>query len=279
MIVVVGDVIADIAVRPTGPIAHGTDTPSAIAVRRGGSAANVAVSLAGLGSPVRFVGAVGNDPFGDLLVIELQSAGVEAIVSRSVKPTGTIVVLIDHDGERSFLTQRGAGNDVTADESVLHGATWLHVPAYCLSADPLRTTATALLQLARERGVSTSIDCSSVSLIEEVGAEAFLGWVHDVQPTVVFANEQEGTALDVRESGLDSIVVVKHGANPVELMEPGREPQEFAVEPVDNVVDTTGAGDAFAAGFINAFQQRHGATGSVLAAVSVARSHLLARGM
>jgi sugar/nucleoside kinase (ribokinase family) len=275
IVVVVGDVIADIAVRPAGPIARGTDTPSSIVVRQGGSAANVAVGVARLGGAVRFVGAVGSDAFGDLVVGELQRSGVETAITRSSRPTGTIVVLIDHDGERSFLTQRGACDDLEVDESVLDGARWLHVPAYCLSSAVTRASCSELLQTAHHRGIGSSIDCSSVSLIDAVGRDAFVGWLSGTGAMVVFANELESDALSLAERcDLGAMIkVIKRGAGPVTVIN-GDDVQNFDVEPIAKVSDTTGAGDVFAAGFLHATVHGHDSADSARAAIAAARSFL-----
>jgi sugar/nucleoside kinase (ribokinase family) len=166
----VGDLAEDVVVWLPGPLRMGTDTPGVrVERRRGGSAANVAVFAAGSGTPSRFAGRVGDDALGDRLVAELVEAGVDAAVQRGGR-TGSVVVLVAPDGERSMLPDRGGAVDLERlDPAVLDGCSWLHLPAYSLLVEPIGRACTELAAEAHRRGVRVSVDASSAALLERVG--------------------------------------------------------------------------------------------------------------
>ncbi|MFO7699205.1 MAG: PfkB family carbohydrate kinase, partial [Acidimicrobiia bacterium] len=168
-----GDLVEDIAVhRPSG-LARGADTDVEIHRRQGGSAANVAVAAATSGIPVRFIGSVGEDAVGAALGADLERAGVEACLQRRGR-TGTIVVLIEPDGDRTMLRDRGAAADLDGLPSPgLTGVTWLHVPAYSLVEGSVAAVALDAFRLARSASIPTSLDVSSTSIIEDAGLDAF----------------------------------------------------------------------------------------------------------
>ena len=253
MIVCLGDLLEDVVVWMAAPITVGTDTPATIVRRRGGSASNVAAFVAQIGGRSRFLGTVGQDPLGEQLVRQLGETGADVSASRRGR-TGSIIVMVSADGERSFLTDRGSSSEVDPiHSSEWETATWFHVPAYGLARDPLATVATNALLEARHAGVGISVDCSSVALLLDYGIERFHAWLDLVDPDVVFANEQEAAVLELPDRWQRSaIVVVKHGPKPVELV--GRDGSRtlVSVPAVAEVLDATGAGDAFAAAFLHA---------------------------
>ena len=251
MIVCLGDLVEDVVVWLRGPIAAGTDTPSRVTRCRGGSAANVAAFVAQSGGASRFIGTVGDDPLGRQLVAQLSDLGMDVVVQHRGR-TGSIVVLVAADGERSFLTDRGSSSDVDpVPPAALENAHWLHVPAYCLAHEPLATVATNALASAQSLGVQLSVDCSSTALLETFGPERFLSWLAEVAPDVVFANEAEAVLLSLHQRWAGpGLLVIKHGPAPVELILGNGSVTQVPVEPVATVHDATGAGDAFAAGFL-----------------------------
>jgi sugar/nucleoside kinase (ribokinase family) len=109
VVIVVGDVIVDVVVRPLGPFNRGSDTPSRIALTPGGSASNQAVALAAAGAQVHLVGVVGDDDLGRAAARALVLAGVQAHLRVALgHQTGVVVAVVDASGQRSMLTDRGA---------------------------------------------------------------------------------------------------------------------------------------------------------------------------
>lgn len=261
-VVVVGDVMTDVVTRHAGPIAPGSDTPAKIGVHGGGSAANVAAWLADLDVPVTFIGKVGADAFGDAAVAELRDAGVRVVVAVDAEaPTGTCVVLVGPDGERTFLPDRGANatfspRDLAAlPDDLFRPGRHLHLSSYLLLAASSRAAGLEVLARARAARMTVSVDPASAAPLALVGATEFLGWTRGAQ--LMFANAEEATVLtgrtDPREAAAALAedyreVVVKCGAAG-SVWHGGFLAASAAAERV-LAVDTTGAGDAFAAGFL-----------------------------
>ncbi len=265
MIVVVGDVITDLIVRPREPIAAASDTRAAIAVRPGGSGANTAAWLAvqraeGLDLNVHFVGRVGRDPFGVYHDGELRRHGVTphlAIDER--RSTGTIVALVDATGERAMLTDRGANLGLQREDlprDLFRPGANLHLSGYTLFEPETRDAALTALAWARERGITISVDPSSASLLAAVGPAHFLQWTRGAD--LCFPNLDEGRILS-GETDPEAIaralsawygaVVLTMGATGALWARAGEPLLMRAAEQVE-VIDSTGAGDAFCAGFL-----------------------------
>lgn len=237
-----------------GPIQEASDTDAVVLHRQGGSAANVAVAAARGGHAARFIGQVGADRTGDHLVAELQAAGAD-VAGRRGGRTGTVVALVDPTGERSMLSDRGSSAELhPADPSWLDGLHTLHVPVYSLVVEPLATTARSLIETAHERGLRVSIDASSVSVMEGFGVDRIAEMLGALRPAVLLANADEAQCLGERRlRAIDAgLLVVKHGRDPAVVSGRDGSRTEVPVPPVEGVNDTTGAGDAFAAGLLAA---------------------------
>jgi sugar/nucleoside kinase (ribokinase family) len=251
-LVCIGDLVEDVVVWSAGTPRSGTDNPARIQRVRGGAASNVAVFASSLGNSVRFVGRVGDDPAGEALVRELVEAGVDPKVQRQGR-TGTIVILVDTAGERTMFPDRAAAAELTeVPDSWISGAEAYHLSAYSLTG-PSWPVLCQASKIARAGGAILTIDAASVALIDSVGPAAFRALIRTLQPTYVFANRVEADIGSLRELvSPDTTVVVKNGRDPTEILAAGNKSATVRPAPVDEVRDTTGAGDAFAAGFLAA---------------------------
>jgi sugar/nucleoside kinase (ribokinase family) len=274
MLVVIGDLVADLIVLGATALERGTDNPAEVRLMRGGSAANVAVAAAPR-HPTRFIGRVGDDTLARALVGELEAAGVDVTVQHDGR-TGCIVVLVDAVGERTMITDRGAAAALDAIEPALTAdADWVHLPLYGFASPGSRRAVTDAATRAAADGARVSLDLSSVATLRELGREELARLLDELRPAVVFANEDE--ARTVAELGLavPGVYVVKRGPAPVLIAADGSS-IEVPIEPVDDVLDSTGAGDAFAAGYIvaaldGADPRESARAGSVLAMSALRR--------
>ncbi|MGH3015638.1 MAG: carbohydrate kinase family protein [Gaiellaceae bacterium] len=244
MICTLGDLLLDVVVRLESPIAEDTDTYGRTRVGAGGQAANVAAWAAALDGRARFVGKRARDPVGRLLVDELRGRGVEVAGPEVESGTGTVVSVATPDGARTMLSDRGVSTDFRPEElepSWLEGCEWLHLPGYSLVAPPLREAALAAAGLSPR----VSVDLSSTAAIEAAGVMRFRAAVAEARPEVVFANEAEAALVGDVEA---RTVAVKRGARGCVVRSSDGDVELAALDA--EVVDSTGAGDAFAAGFL-----------------------------
>jgi len=250
VICTLGDVLLDVVVRTPGGLAAGADTPVETRLATGGQAANVAAWVVELGGSARCVAKRADDPSGELARTLLEARGVELSGPVVAGSTGVVVALVGDDGERTMATDRGVSTELRADELEprwLDGCEWLHLSGYALLAEPIAEAALAGARLARVRGTRVAVDLSSWSAIRAYGAERFRANLDAAAPDVVFANEPEwemvGGAYALAETA-----VVKRGSRGVEVRTAAGVEQH---DPAGaDVVDTTGAGDALAAGFL-----------------------------
>jgi len=275
----VGDLVVDIVVHLDRDPQRGTDTPAAIVHRRGGSAANVAVGVAAAGATGRFVGQVGDDEIGSMLITSLTESGVDSrVVQRGT--SGAIVVLVDPTGERSFLTDRGAAIHLSGiSNDVLDEVDLLHVPAYSLTAGALAETTQQLIGDAVDRDIPVSLSTSSVSVLAEYGRERFLDLVRIIKPRFIFANHEEASFMLQGHPWFrhaDATVVTAAGGE-ARFVQPDGFDARARPESVE-VLDTTGAGDAFTAGFLVAHLDGKTPEDSLIAGHSLARRTLESAG-
>ena len=254
--------VIDILVRPVDQFSWGTTTlVDSIEQHLGGNGASTSYALGKLGIPVRLVGMVGADAFGDVVLGKLGAAGVEtARIARSTAPTATTVVLVDSSGNRMFLHRLGASRDAFAGPveftpEVTRGMSHFHL-ASVFGLPKLRPHTGDLMRRARSAGLATSLDTQWDTLGR---------WMEDLAPCLphtdlLFMNEDEARMLTGTSDPARAAAVMQgHGASTVVLKLSGRGCAVFgpgvAVQCAAfdvPVVDTTGAGDCFAGAFLAA---------------------------
>lgn len=273
-----GDLIEDVRVRPAGAIRPATDTPSHIERRLGGSAAQVAAAAARDGTPAGFIGNVGVDTAGDRLLAELAAAGVTTHVVRSGR-TGTVVAILDSDGERTMLTDRGSSAELAGVEPTwLNDAAILHLPGYSLLDGPLARASHEAAAAVRADGGMISVDAASVGAITDYGTVTFVRLLTELAPDILLANRAEADLLAAETDigNLGRIVAVKQGQDPA-VLHHSDGPTEVPVPEALALADSTGAGDAFAAGFLGGLMRDEGPTAAALRGHEVAARTLRQR--
>jgi sugar/nucleoside kinase (ribokinase family) len=233
----IGDLLLDVVVRLREPLVPGDDAVAVTRAVPGGQAANVAAWAAALGASARFVGKRAGDEAGAVAHAALAKLHVEVQGPVVDGRTGVVVSMVGADGERTMASDRGVAPELRAEE--LRGdwfaCDWLHVPLYSLAREPLAAATEAAVAAARQRGARMSLDLSSWTVARGVDAAR----VTALAPDVVFATERERKELE-----LDAVWVVKRGAGGFAV-----DGELFSARATD-VVDTTGAGDALAAGYL-----------------------------
>ena len=240
-----GDLLLDVIVRLGRPLVAGDDVPAETRVGAGGQAANVAAWVAALGGRGRYVGKRACDAAGSLAAADVERHGVELHGPVVDGRTGTVVSLVDGAGERTMASEPGVSQELRADEvdaELLEGCRALHVSGYALARAPICEAAEQLAGFANELDVVVSVDVSAATLVDD----AFRDRLARIAPDVLFANEDEREAVGGELAA--PTWVLKRGARGCVFAH-----EELFVElPAGEteVVDSTGAGDALAAGFL-----------------------------
>jgi ribokinase len=265
-ILVVGDVNADItATLPHFPHEGDDATVRALSWGSGGSAANTAVALAKIGTPVRLLARVGNDPTAHIALRAAKLAGVDlrAIQVDRQSATGLCYAVISPNGERTFFSYRGANTSLSVDEpaNMLARVAWLHLGGHALIEGQQRETSLILADLAVRLGIPISLDlCLPLLRFQFADLLAFIAKL-----TMLFANEIELLTLaqaDHSKYKLDDIamatkqlreltnatIVAKCGATGCIIHH--QAVQQIPAFPV-TVADTNGCGDSFVAGYLS----------------------------
>jgi len=251
-------------IAPERPLERGTDVPGRVSLVQGGSAANTARWLARLGARTTLITAVGRDPAGRALVEAVQGDGVHVRVTRVPGArTGRIGVVLAPDGERSFVADRGAAEQLGPEDlrpAWFVRADALHVPVYSFIGERLGETGRRAVALAREERATVSVDLASIGPLLAQGRRAARALIEEVAPDLLFATAAEAEALLGRYAvegllELAPTAVVKRGPKGATVLaRDGDARLRFEIATEHRVAaDTTGAGDAFDAGFLVAW--------------------------
>ena len=245
LVVTLGDLLLDVIVRLEESLVPGDDANATTQVGAGGQAANVAAWTVALGADARCVARRGDDPAGVWLATHVAAVGVD-LVGPVAGRNGVVVSLVSPEGERTMASDRATATLLDAGDL---DAEWfacdcLHISAYSLLASPIAAAATRAAELARSHGAQVSVDLSAWMRIRAYGAERFRAQLEALGPDVVFGNEREWDEV----GPVGATRVVKRGAAGFDVIR-GDDVQRCQARDV-SVVDTTGAGDALAAGFL-----------------------------
>jgi ribokinase len=237
--------LLDVIVRLETPVAEGDDTTAETRVGAGGQAANVAAWVTALGEEARFVGKRAGDAAGRLVEDELRSRGVDLVGPVVEGRNGVVVALVGPNGDRTMASDRGVSPQLRPEELEMRwfrGCGWLHLSGYSLLRSPIDEAGAKAAGAVRALGGKVSVDLASASLIRGYGPERLLARLRLLEPDVVFANDEE--VASVGEELPAATLVRKRGPHGIVV-----NGEALPAVPAD-VVDSTGAGDALAAGFI-----------------------------
>lgn len=223
-------------------------------IASGGSAANTIHGLARLGIETGFIGKIGSDELGQAFSSDMIGAGIRPILFQSKTPTGTALALISKDSERTFAVHLGAAIELGASDispANFNGYQHLHIEGYLVQNHALIETA---VKLAKEADLTISLDLASYNVVES--NREFLMKIVSQYVDIVFANEDEAKAFTGKSpeesltdlAGLTKIAVVKVGPRG-SLIQSGDETHRVGIVK-SKPIDTTGAGDLYASGFI-----------------------------
>jgi ribokinase len=256
-LVCIGDAMIDVMVRYQGPINFNSDTPSVISIQNGGAAANTAVWAARSGIDTTFVGRVGDDLAGQTFLEDLKKNQVlHGDISTLGERTGTVVVLVDENGERTMFPSPGANARLSNGDFPNSRFDALYLSGYAYFNPNLTSTIAAFLTSAIANKTPIFFDPASTGIMKNLGRPQVLKLLTNLD--FLLLNEEESQYLSEKnshQSALDFLldfakgVVIKLGGAGAIAKLRGGENYSVDAQPV-SVVDTTGAGDAFAAGFI-----------------------------
>ena len=256
-ILCIGDLALDVISQLKEPINYGNDTASRISSHPGGQAANVATWITRTHSKAQLVARVGNDPVGFALISDLDKYGVEHMnLMHSGRPTGVVVILVDSNGERTMFPDNGANADLeVSDLPPLDDVDGVYLSGYALLDFRSRESVLAMIKKIKAAGKPIFFDPTTTGAMKIVSREEVLSWVALMDGILLNAEEAlyigDATDVETAEKNITAftpLVVIKLGSRGAMAVHNGTAAKVSAV--TTSVVDTTGAGDSFAAGFI-----------------------------
>lgn len=265
-LLVLGDFAWDVLIRTNSELLPGGDAFGEVMFAPGGSAANTAVWAQRCGFPTSFVGKIGQDRFGQMARENLQWEKVDAhLIETDQHRTAAVAVWIDHQGQRSMVSGRGADFYLLSSELPLHlieQANHLFITAWSLFTDPPRTAALRAAEIVKQQGGTVSLDPASFQMLSNIGRDKCLGVFRQVQPDIFFPNQEEGQILTGQKEPNEiietlagyfpsSIIALKLDAQGALINQNGK---KYPIDPAtDTVIDATGAGDSFAGAFLSRY--------------------------
>ncbi len=278
LILCIGDVMLDVVVRINTEVNYGSDTPAKISTHGGGAAANVASWLAFSNHEVQLVSRVGDDPAGTAVMAELDKLGVQHgnIVIQGAQ-TGVVAVLVDKTGERTMFPESGANSGLNlSDLPALENVSAVYLSGYSLLNPASTTGVVAMVNAITSAKIPIIFDPASVGTMNHVGLVS----VKNILPRmdIVILNEEEAFYLTGRSdiqlalkelNELVPIVVIKRGSQGAIAIKRDLDSLEVSAKSA-NVIDTTGAGDAFAAGFIGSWIEKSDLLAAMGSAIDLA---------
>lgn len=258
-ILCIGDIMLDVTVLLNRPIVEGLETRAKISTQGGGAAANVASWLAHNKTAAYLVTRIGDDSAGQTLLSELDAYGVEH--SNIVIPntnTGVVVVIVGVEGERTMFPDSGANSGLgLSDLPDLSQFSAVYLSAYSLINSKSRAGVLEIISALKGANLPIILDPATVGVLMEVGVGAANEWLNFIDAIIL--NEEESHFLTGCENPIDAAaellkkvktVVIKRGSNGALGQNRGGQLIQVQARPT-TVINTTGAGDAFAAGFIS----------------------------
>jgi sugar/nucleoside kinase (ribokinase family) len=276
-ILCIGDLALDVISQLKEPINYGNDTASRISSHPGGQAANVSTWITRTHSKAQLVARVGNDPVGFALISDLDKYGVEHMnLMHSGRPTGVVVILVDANGERTMFPDNGANADLeVSDLPPLDDVDGVYLSGYALLDFRSRDAVLSMIAKIKAAGKPIYFDPTTTGAMKIVSREEVLSWVKLMDGILLNSEEALylGDAKDVQtaEKNLTAytpLVVIKLGSRGAMAVHKDVVAKVSAV--TTNVVDTTGAGDSFAAGFIPKWLETNDLEASLSAGTALA---------
>jgi sugar/nucleoside kinase (ribokinase family) len=276
-ILCIGDLALDVISQLKEPINYGNDTASRISSHPGGQAANVSTWITRTHSKAQLVARVGNDPVGFALISDLDKYGVEHMnLMHSGRPTGVVVILVDANGERTMFPDNGANADLeVSDLPPLDDVDGVYLSGYALLDFRSREAVLSMIAKIKAAGKPIYFDPTTTGAMKIVSRDEVLSWVKLMDGILLNSEEALylGDAKDVEtaEKNLTAytpLVVIKLGSRGAMAVHKDVVAKVSAV--TTNVVDTTGAGDSFAAGFIPKWLETNDLEASLSAGTALA---------